>query len=165
MNAREHPAAPAKLESVPLTLPTTATPADYNAIVAGLGRFWDGSLVVPPHHPLFVREFAGLSLVIRDEGGEVVAYLVGLLASADPVGYIHIVGVRDDHRRIGLGAALYREFEERVKPHGATKLRAITWPGNQRSVAFHEALGFSHRLVEDYRGAGEHRFVFEKSVD
>ena len=148
---------------MPRTEPLTASVADLHWIGGNLDRFW-GDEPAPWHHPMFVREFAGLSLAVRDDTSGVVAYLFGVMASAEPVGYVHIVGVREDHRRHGLGAQLYDEFASRARRHGATSIRAITRPSNARSVDFHAGLGFTRRLVEDYAALGEPRYVFERPI-
>lgn len=138
-----------------------ATTQDYASIVGALHLYWEDSPRAPMHHPLLVREFGDLSLVIRDRLG-VAAYLFGLLATTEPVGYIHIVGVRKDRRREGLASRLYEAFADRAAARGATELKAITSPGNTRSRAFHAAQGFDDELVRDYLGPGEDRIVFRK---
>jgi ribosomal protein S18 acetylase RimI-like enzyme len=143
--------------------PIAATTDHYAEILAALDRFWPADRPAPMHHPMFVREFAGLSLVIVD-GGEVVAYLLGLLATAEPTAYVHVVGVRDDHRRRGLAATLYDAFAARAGRLGATHLKAITRPANTGSVAYHEAVGFTTAVDPDYSGPGEARLVFTRPI-
>ncbi|MBO9531763.1 MAG: GNAT family N-acetyltransferase [Solirubrobacteraceae bacterium] len=140
-----------------------ATTQDYVAIVGGLERYWGSVEAAPMHHPLLVREFGDLSLVIRDRFG-VSAYLFGLLSPEGPAGYIHVVGVRTDRRREGLASELYVAFADRAAGLGAFELRAITRPGNTRSRAFHTALGFEERMAPDYSGPGEDRIVFSKPI-
>jgi GNAT superfamily N-acetyltransferase len=142
---------------------TVESPADYAAILAALPRFWGERDVRPLHHPMFVHEFGDTALVVRD-GGEVVAYLLGFVAPAG-VGYVHLVGVRDSHRRRGLGRRLYDEFGRRAREHGAVALKAITTPGNRASIAFHSALGMSAETVADYAGPGEPRVVFRADLE
>ena len=141
-----------------------ANVADYVAIVGSLERYWEDAGRAPMHHPLLVREFGDLSLVIRDPPG-IAAYLFGLLATAEPIAYIHLVGVRQDRRREGLASELYTSFEDRARAHGATGVKAITRPGNTRSRAFHAALGFDEERVADYSGPGEDRIVFRRELD
>ena len=44
-------------------------------------------------------------------------------------------------------------------------MKAITSPENDGSRAFHEALGFSVALVEDYSPSGGARLVFRRELE
>jgi ribosomal protein S18 acetylase RimI-like enzyme len=145
--------------------------ADYADIVGALEPFW-GRLdthqlhrIRTLHYPMFVHEFGDTALVIRGPDEAVVAYLLGFVAPATAVGYVHLIGVRDSHRRRGLGRLLYREFESRARDRGATSLKAITGPTNGAAIAFHRSLGMSATLAHDYAGPGQHRIVFSMRVD
>jgi ribosomal protein S18 acetylase RimI-like enzyme len=140
-----------------------ATMREYAAIVGALDRYWPSADAAPIHHPLLVREFGDLSLVIRDDWG-VAAYLFGLMATAEPVAYVHVVGVRRDRRREGLATALYGEFERRAHGREVGAIKAITRPSNTRSRAFHAAVGFDEAFVADYAGPGEDRIVLRKPL-
>lgn len=44
-------------------------------------------------------------------------------------------------------------------------MRCVTSPANERSVAFHEAMGFElDRVVPDYDGPGEDRMLLVKRL-
>ena len=44
-------------------------------------------------------------------------------------------------------------------------MRAVTAPVNERSVAFHQALGFEvERVDDDYDGRGEPRVLLKKNL-
>jgi len=63
----------------------------------------------------------------------------------------------------GLGRDLYEHFFAAVAPR--TIVRAVTSPVNERSVAFHRALGFEVESVqEDYDGRGEARVQLVKRL-
>lgn len=124
--------------------------ADYATITADLGRYWGSAAAAPMHHPLLIREFGDLALVIRTEDDGVAAYLMGFISTTEPVGYVHLVGVRDDHRRRGLGADLWAEFRRRAKARGATSVKAIARPDNAGSLAFHTSIGMDVELVRRY---------------
>jgi hypothetical protein len=47
---------------------------------------------------------------------------------------------------------------------GARALKAITSPGNEGSLAFHRALGFTLTPAGDYGGAGQARVVMRKEL-
>ncbi len=78
--------------------------------------------------------------------------------------------------RAGLGRALYERFFEDARAHGARRVKAVTWPGNQTSVKFHTAMGFrpddgpgTQRLYgsvayPDYDGDGEDRVHFVRDL-
>jgi predicted GNAT superfamily acetyltransferase len=71
------------------------------------------------------------------------------------------VGVAAGRRGGGLGRELYERFFAAVAPR--TVVRAVTSPLNERSVAFHRALGFDvERVDEDYDGRGEARVLLKK---
>jgi ribosomal protein S18 acetylase RimI-like enzyme len=147
------------------------TVADFVAIKCALEDYW-GPLDEPRrtvihalHHPLFVHEFGEAALVVRDDDHSIAAYLLGVVAPSSVVGYIHMVGVRLDRRRLGLACLLYSGFERLARASGATSLKAISTPTNDATAAFHGALGFSAELVEDYSGPGDDRRVFTRRID
>jgi ribosomal protein S18 acetylase RimI-like enzyme len=153
--------------------PEPATIEDLSAVADEPREFWGDRNLPALHHPLLVHEFGETALVIRgggdgasgrgDGGGRVIAYLFGLLTPSG-VGYIHLVAVRDGHRREGLARRLYERFEELAREHGAQALKAFTQPVNTRSIAFHRALGFSTTETANYAGPGETRTVFWKQL-
>jgi GNAT superfamily N-acetyltransferase len=141
-----------------------ATIEDLQAIVASLGEFWGERDTGGLHHALFVHELGDTALVFHDDHGHPIAYLLGLVTPAR-VGYVHVVGVRADHRKGGLARALYEQFESLARARGATALKAITRPGNHGSVAFHRALGFAASEHAGYTSLGEPRIVFWRQLD
>ncbi len=106
-------------------LPERATTADYGAIIDSLADYWGDRDMRARHHPMFIHEFGDTALVVRDGSGGVAAYLFGFVAPTQ-VGYVHLVGVRADSRRAGLGRRLYGEFETLARHRGATALKAIS---------------------------------------
>ncbi len=138
-----------------------ATIEDLQAIVASLADFWGERDTAGLHQALYVHEFGETALVIHDAHGHASAYLLGFVSPAQ-VGYIHVVAVRRDHRGRGLARVLYEEFEALARARGATALKAITSPGNETSVAFHRALGFSASVLAGYSVSGEPRIVFRR---
>jgi ribosomal protein S18 acetylase RimI-like enzyme len=144
-------------------LPERATTADYNAIIDTLADYWGVRDMRARHHPMFVHEFGETSLVMRDGDGGVAAYLFGFVAPTQ-VGYVHLVGVRADSRRVGLGRRLYGEFETLARHRGATALKAISIPTNDGSIAFHRGLGMSVTEAADYSGQGQPRIVFWRDL-
>jgi GNAT superfamily N-acetyltransferase len=143
--------------------PQRATIEDLVAIVDDQREFWGERELSQLHHGLLVHEFGDTAFVIRDQAARVIAYLFGFPTPAR-VGYVHLVSVREGHRRTGLGRRLYAEFETRLRDGGAVALKATTRPSNARSIAFHSSLGFSATDTADYAGPGETRTVFWKDL-
>jgi GNAT superfamily N-acetyltransferase len=143
--------------------PEPLTASDFAAIIADLPGFWGERDVRHVHHPMFLHEFGDTALVVRD-GDRVAAYLLGFVAPGG-VGYVHAVGVHRSHRRRGLARALYAAFADLARARGATRMKAITTPANEGSIAFHRALGLQPALVRDYTGPGEDRVVLTGSLD
>ena len=113
---------------------------------------------------MFVHEFRDTAPVIRDATGLVLAYVFGFV-SPSRVGYIQVVGVRSDRRRLGLGRRLYAEFERLARERGAVALKAISRPANQASSAFHRSLGMAATEVADYSGEGQTRLIFWRDLE
>jgi GNAT superfamily N-acetyltransferase len=147
----------------PSMLLELATTADYDTIINTLAEYWGERDMRARHHPMFIHEFGDTALVVRDGSGGVAAYLFGFVAPTQ-VGYVHLVGVRADSRRAGLGRKLYVEFEMLARNRGATSLKAISVPTNHASIAFHRALDMSVTEVADYSGPGQPRVVFWRDL-
>jgi GNAT superfamily N-acetyltransferase len=143
---------------------TRATDADFHQIVRDFVDFWGSDRTLGLHNAMYVHEFAETSYVIRD-GDKVIAYLFGLIAENKKVAYVSLIGVRESHKRQGLGQRLYELFEEYARAKGCTKLTAVTVPSNTLSIAFHTGkIGMRCTIVKDYGGAGADRAVFEKAI-
>lgn len=143
-----------------------AEPADYGRVIGRVNAWWGGRDMAPMLPRLFFVHFEGTSYVVDDGDGQLAAFLIGFLSQTDPdEAYIHFVGVSPEHRGAGLGRQLYERFCEDARAAGRTRVTCVTSPGNEGSVAFHEALGFtSERLAHDYDGPGEDRVLFVKSL-
>jgi ribosomal protein S18 acetylase RimI-like enzyme len=142
---------------------------DLAAILRDFERFWgdhpQAGLLRHLHHPMFFREFADTAFVARRAAdGELAGYLLGFVAPTGD-GYIHFVAVREDGRGLGLGRRLYETFTAVALGRGATALKALTSPGNERSIAFHRRMGFTEMtLDEDYAGSGRARVVMRRPL-
>jgi len=115
---------------------------------------------------LFFIHFEGTSFVAEDENDELRGFVCGFLSQTeDDEAYIHFVGVDPEARGTGLGRALYERFFEEVRVNGRSIVRCVTSPANERSLAFHESLGFEvERVVPDYDGPGEDRTLLVKRL-
>ena len=143
-----------------------ANPADYGRVIQHVNAWWGGRDMAPMLPKLFFLHFEGTSFVAEDDEGRLVAFLIGFLSQTDPEeAYIHFVGVAPAQRGSGIGRELYERFFEVVAREGRTKVRCVTSPVNEGSVAFHESLGFvAERVAEDYDGPGEDRVLFVKHL-
>ena len=141
-----------------------AEPADYGRVIGRVNAWWGGRDMAPMLPRLFFVHFEGTSYVVDDGDGQLAAFLIGFLSQTDPdEAYIHFVGVDPAHRGSGLGRELYDRFFAAVAPR--TVIRAVTSPLNERSVAFHRALGFEvERIDEDYDGQGQARVLLVKHL-
>jgi len=139
------------------------TKADFDQIVSVLDSWWGGPSGERAH-PVFFYELGDQALIAEDEG-ELVGFLLGFVAPTHPAcGYVHLVGIEPDHRRLGVGKALYEHFIGRCRAVGAERIKAITNVGNEGSIHFHQALGFHVEEAADYAGRGRSRVVFSKKL-
>ncbi|HXG76778.1 MAG TPA: GNAT family N-acetyltransferase [Gaiellaceae bacterium] len=143
-----------------------ASPSDYGRVIGRVNVWWDGRDMAPMLPKLFFLHFEGTSFVAEDERGELVGFLCGFLSQTDPQeAYIHFVGVAPERRGEGIGRTLYERFFAEVAEQGRTLVRCVTSPANERSLAFHRALGFEvDRVVADYDGPGEDRVLLVKRL-
>ena len=137
--------------------------SDFDYIVSVLDRWWGGPSSERAH-PVFFHEL-GEQALIAEEEGEVIGFLLGFVTPQQPpVAYVHLVGIHPEHRRRGVGKKLYERFIERAKASSAARIKAITTVGNDGSIRFHEALGFSVEEVAHYAGPRRSRVVFTKDL-
>ena len=147
--------------------------ADHRFLVDQVDEWWGGRKLRHLLPRLWLRHFTGTSWIADDTSGAIVGFLVGFISPDDPTqAYVHMAATSPNHRRAGLGRALYERFLADVRARGVRRVTAVTWPGNQLSVGFHKALGFrpddgpgTQRLYgtpayPDYDGDGQDRVVF-----
>jgi predicted GNAT superfamily acetyltransferase len=145
---------------------------DFLQIVSEIEDFWGSNRTLAYHHPMFINEFGDTAFVIR-RNNKVVAYLFGFISQKENLGYVHLVGVRQDFQKNGLGRRLYSHFMDILKLKNIFDLKAITTPTNERSIEFHSRLGMTMiglenekgiKVVKDYSGIGQHRVVFKMQI-
>jgi ribosomal protein S18 acetylase RimI-like enzyme len=148
------------------------TKADFDQILTDIVDFWDSDRTRHLHLQLFLYEFGDTAYVIKSVD-EVQAYLFAFIAPHS-IAYCHLLGVRTAYRRQGLARQLYQHFFEVARQHGCTKARAITSPTNDRSIAFHQSLGYALLgepneqgipVIANYSGPDVDRVVFERRLD
>jgi ribosomal protein S18 acetylase RimI-like enzyme len=135
-------------------------------VIGRVNVWWGGREMAPMLPKLFFLHFEGTSFVAEDEEGDLTGFVCGFLSQTNSdEAYIHFVGISPDHRGKGLGRTLYERFFDEVRAQGRSVVRCVTSPVNERSVAFHEALGFEvERVAEDYDGPGEDRILLVKRL-
>ncbi len=163
-----------------------ARESDHDAIMTAISDWWtlpahstpeakrERALLVPR---LWLQHFASSSLIARSGGDEtdLVGFLIGFHSVDRPdESYIHFVGVRPDARKAGVGRILYDRFFENARANGRRRVRCITSPTNDVSIAFHRALGFAvepgdknvngFAAKADYDAPGVDRVAFVRAL-
>jgi GNAT superfamily N-acetyltransferase len=119
------------------------TEADYPRIVRVIDDWWGDRRMDVLLPRLWLQHFTGTSWLAEDAEGRLAGFLVGFISPDDAAtAYCHMIATNPNHRRRGLGGALYERFFDDARRHGASQVMAITWPGNRISIGFHRALGF-----------------------
>ncbi len=150
--------APANFKSRPITK------ADFDMIVQVVDHWWEGP-IASLAHPIFFYEFGRWARVVEDASreGRFVGFMLGFIVQPEgdgvAVGYVHLVGIDPDYRRRGVARALYEDFRQTCLREGCRRIKAITTVGNDASLRFHQALGFSSHEEPDYAGPGRKRLV------
>ena len=148
------------------------TEADHARVQATLGDWWghmggdfgdlQRALLLPR---LFFQHMTDTSVLVQAGDGRQVAFLVGFLSPARPdTAYIHFVGVDPAARGRRIGAMLYESFFAAARERGCTEVSCVTAPVNDGSQRFHERLGFSLTLKDDYDGPGVPRYVMRRAL-
>ena len=140
-----------------------AEPSDYGRVVAVVDEWWGGRAMAAMLPKLFFVHFRDTTFV-AEEAGELAGFICGFRSQTfDDEAYVHFVGVNPARRAAGLGRMLYERFFDAVRPRSI--VRAVTSPVNERSVAFHRAIGFEvDRVDEDYDGAGQSRVLLVRRL-
>jgi predicted GNAT superfamily acetyltransferase len=137
-----------------------AMESDHALVLAVADEWWGGRHVAWLAQRLFFEHFADTSVIAEDDQG-LAGFLIGFLSQARPTeAYIHMVATRPDRRRTSLARELYSRFFELARANGRAAVTCITAPGNNASIAFHTALGFSASLHPEHEGPGADKMVF-----
>jgi GNAT superfamily N-acetyltransferase len=147
--------------------------ADHPRIVGLVDEWWGGRRMRALLPRLWFQHFTGTSWIAEDEAGRLAGFIVAFISQDDPTtAYVHMVASDPNRRRAGTGRALYQRVFEDLRTRGVDRVKAITWPGNRQSVAFHRSLGFrvddgpgtqnlyGTPAYADYDGEGDDRVVF-----
>ncbi len=149
---------------------------DHPHIVGLVDEWWGGRRMRALLPRLWFQHFAGTSWIAED-GGRLAGFVVAFISQDDPTtGYVHMIAADPNRRRSGIGEALYRRVFEDLGARGVRRVKAVTWPGNRQSVAFHRAMGFrvddgdgtqnlyGTPAYPDYDGEGDDRVLFIRDL-
>ena len=101
---------------------------DYLPIISVIDDRWDGRDMAGKLPRLLFLHFQDTSFVVTG-GASIVGFLAGLVAQPHPSqAHIHFVGFHPDHRKQGLGKALYEKFFPTVQERGYSEVHAVTSP-------------------------------------
>jgi GNAT superfamily N-acetyltransferase len=150
---------------------------DYPVVIELVDEWWGGRKMRSMLQRVWFQHFTGTSWILEADDGRLVGFAVAFISPDDPsVGYVKMIASDPNRRREGLGRLLYESVFEDLAGRGVRTVKAITWPGNRTSVAFHRAIGFqiddgpgTQRLYgtpayADYDGWGEDRVVFSREI-
>lgn len=143
-----------------------AEPADYDRIAPLVDEWWGGRAMIDMLPRLFLVHFGDTAFVAEDGNG-LAGFLAGFLSQSRPdEAYIHFAGVAPIHRGHGVGRMLYERFFAVSGERSRTVVRCVTAPVNERSVAFHRAMGFEiERVAPNYDGRGGDRVLMVKRLE
>jgi ribosomal protein S18 acetylase RimI-like enzyme len=146
---------------------------DQPRIVGLVNEWFGGRRVRHLAVRAWFRHFGSTSWLAEDEAGRPMGFLLGYRSPDRPAeAVVHLVAVRPDRRRRGLGRSLVDAFRGQVEVDGVTAVTALAWPDDPIAIAFFRALGFrpdegpgSGRLFgvpafPDHEADGEDRVVF-----
>jgi ribosomal protein S18 acetylase RimI-like enzyme len=119
-----------------------AVEADHRRLVDLVDDWW-GRRIHDQLPRLWLRHFAGGSLLADEPDGRPVGFLVGFLSPDRPdEAYLHLLGVAPGRRRRGIGRRLVDQFAADASAGGARRIETICWPGDPPALAFLSAVGF-----------------------
>jgi GNAT superfamily N-acetyltransferase len=131
-------------------------------LLAEHDRFWDVD-TRPLHDPVWFDQFGGFGVFARSRDGVDAGYLLGTV-TADRLAYVHLLAVRDDRRRTGLGRHLVRWFDDLAISTGARVVQTVARPEDAATIGLHTALGATGHLSPDRAGPGQDRLVLTRSL-
>ncbi|MEX0267990.1 GNAT family N-acetyltransferase [Leptolyngbyaceae cyanobacterium UHCC 1019] len=149
-------------------------PIDYQPIISVLDEWWGGRQMSNMLPKLFFIHFCKTSF-IAEINSQVIGFLIGFVSQTYPEeAYIHFVGIDPDFRKQRIGSTLYNQFFQTTEKLGCVRIRCVTSPTNQDSIAYHLHMGFEAEPSAtqadgipyhmNYDGAGQHRVCFVKHL-
>ena len=153
------------------------TEADHPDLVGRMDDWWGGRKVHQQFPRLWLQHFSGTSWLAEDEAGRTAGFVIGFLSPDRPHEAVaHLIATSPNHRRMGVGRALYEQFFADVRARGARRATVVVWPGDPVAVGFHRAMGFTPSegpgtmnlygtpAYPDYDADGDDRVVFTRGL-
>ena len=142
-----------------------------DADFAGVTLLEESGLHEPYRSAVFVRQMGEVCketffVAVNDER-EPVGYTVGSIVQHDfREAWILRLGVREDHRRKGIGAALLKAVLDALHARYACTVRLTVSLKNQPAIRLYERQGFSQeKIAPAYFGRGEDRIIMKKILN
>jgi GNAT superfamily N-acetyltransferase len=150
---------------------------DHAVVVRLVDEWWGGRRRHELLPRLWFQHFTGTSWIAETETGRLAGFLVGFRSPDHPdEAYVHMAATEPNLRRRGIARGLYERFFDEMRRLGAARVKAVTWPGDPVSVAFHVAMGFRPTVgpgsrplygtpaLADYDYDGEDRVLFVRDL-
>lgn len=152
----------------------TIRESDYPQVISVINDWWGGRHMTDMLPKLFFIHFEDTSFIMEQDE-TLIGFLIGFVSQSRPSeAYIHFVGVHPAHRKAGIASQLYYQFFEAIRSRQCHTIRCITSPVNQKSIAFHQRMGFEMEegtssidgipVVQNYDGKGNDRVLFVKRL-
>jgi ribosomal protein S18 acetylase RimI-like enzyme len=110
-------------------------------------------------------DLAGPLLNVAVDSSKLVGYSLVLPTFAGSEGWFMALGVRESHRRSGVGRMLSSRALKEADGLGIASLRLTVEPNNHAAIALYTNLGFkTENSVADYFGEGEDRQVMSRAA-
>lgn len=126
---------------------------------------------------IFTKFFGNTSLVIEDETGNIIGFILGFISQVNPEdAYIHLLCVDPSFRRKNLASSLIEEYRNVVSSKGCRKIYLITGPRNKISQSFYGKMGFKVvktdktleingiSVIKDYNGPDDHKVLLYQNI-
>lgn len=153
------------------------TSDDHPRLAGVVDEWWGGRSLRHLLPRLWLEHFTGTSWIAELTDGRLAGFVVGFVSQDDPrTAYAHTIASDPNLRRVGVGRALYEHFFADARANGAHRVKAVTWPGNRTSIAFHRSMGFAiddgpgtvpiygTPAHADHDGDGEDRVVLTRDL-
>ena len=140
---------------------STMLPADFRYIVKNLSVYWSSgkrerlldnrsiSSIQELHSPFVYYEYGNMSLVQKNERGDIEGYLIGYISPCHRnYGVIHTCAIMESKRSPEAIRPLLNEFEHACEQQSAQLLRLLIRSTYEKSIKFYMKLGFTADSVE-----------------
>jgi ribosomal protein S18 acetylase RimI-like enzyme len=127
----------------------TATPADVPAVLGLWQRERSAAALMPDTEDALARAIETGALLVAQVDGRLAGTLI---AGFDGWrGNLYRLVVEPEHRRRGIGSALVRHGEDRLRGLGAPRVTALVGVEEGEAAAFWAATGYAHdRRISRY---------------